>query len=326
MMVRAVRVHVLGGPEVLRVEEVELRPPGPGEARVRHRAIGVNFIDTYHRSGLYALPTLPHGIGMEGAGIVEELGEGVTEVKVGDRVAYVAGPPGSYSEARNVTASRLVRIPPNVRDDLAAAVMLKGMTVEYLIHRTFPVAPGMTVLWHAIAGGVGLLAAQWLSHLGVTVIGTTSSESKAALATEHGCTHVIDYTREDVVARVRELTDGRGVPVVYDSVGKTTFDVSLDCLSRRGMLVGFGNASGVPAPFDPMVLAKKGSLFYTRASLFDYVVTRAELLESASKVFGVMGRGAVKVHVGQTFALDEARACHEALESRGTRGATVLTP
>lgn len=191
---------------------------------------------------------------------------------------------------------------------------------------TFPVAPGMTVLWHAIAGGVGLIAAQWLSHLGVTVIGTTSSESKAALAMEHGATHVIDYTREDVVARVRELTEGHGVPVVYDSVGRSTFDVSLGCLARRGMLVGFGNASGAPAPFDPMILAQRGSLFYTRASLFDYVVTRAELLESASKVFGVMGRGVLKVHVGQSFRLDEARACHEALESRGTRGATVLVP
>ncbi|MCB9615772.1 MAG: quinone oxidoreductase [Sandaracinus sp.] len=326
MQVRAVLVHETGGPEVLRVENVELAPPGPTEARVAHRAIGVNFIDTYHRSGLYALPTLPHGLGVEGAGVVEAIGDEVTEVKVGDRVAYVSSTPGSYAEARNVPASRLVRIPPNVPDELAAAVLLKGMTVEYLIHRTFPVAPGMTVLWHAIAGGVGLIAAQWLSHLGVTVIGTTSSESKAALATEHGCTHVIDYTSEDVVARVRELTDGRGVPVVYDSVGRSTFDASLACLSRRGMLVGFGNASGAPEPFDPMRLARSGSLYYTRATLFDYVVTRAELLESASKVFGVMGRGALKVHVGQSFRLDEARRCHEALESRGTRGATVLRP
>ncbi|MCB9631148.1 MAG: quinone oxidoreductase [Sandaracinus sp.] len=326
MQVRAVLVHETGGPEVLRVENVELAPPGPTEARVAHRAIGVNFIDTYHRSGLYTLPSLPHGLGVEGAGVVEAIGDEVTEVKVGDRVAYVSSTPGSYAEARNVPASRLVRIPPNVPDELAAAVLLKGMTVEYLIHRTFPVAPGMTVLWHAIAGGVGLIAAQWLSHLGVTVIGTTSSESKAALATEHGCTHVIDYTSEDVVARVRELTDGRGVPVVYDSVGRSTFDASLACLSRRGMLVGFGNASGAPEPFDPMRLARSGSLYYTRATLFDYVVTRAELLESASKVFGVMGRGALKVHVGQSFRLDEARRCHEALESRGTRGATVLRP
>lgn len=310
---------------MLRVEDVELPEPGPREARVRHRAIGVNFIDTYHRSGLYPLPSMPHGLGTEGAGVVEAVGGEVSEVVVGDRVAYVAGP-GSYAEARNVDAGRLVKLPEGISEEVAAASLLKGMTVEYLIHRTFAVKPGMTVLWHAIAGGVGLLAAQWLHHLGVRVIGTTSSAEKAALARDNGCAEVIDYTHEDVAARVRALTEGEGVPVVYDSVGRSTFDASLDCLSRRGMLVGFGNASGAPGPFDPMTLARKGSLYYTRASLFDYVATRKELELSAGRLFDVVARGAVKVHVGQRFALADARACHEALESRTTTGSTLLIP
>lgn len=325
MKVRAVRIHETGGPEVLRVEDVDLSPPGPREARVRHRAIGVNFIDTYHRSGLYPLPSMPHGLGTEGAGVVEAIGDEVREVAVGDRVAYVAGP-GSYAEARNVDAGRLLKLPDGVGDEVAAASLLKGMTVEYLIHRTFPVEPGMTVVWHAIAGGVGLLAAQWLFHLGVRVLGTTSSEEKAELARANGCAETIDYTREDVPARVRALTDGAGVAVVYDSVGRSTFDGSLDCLARRGMLVGFGNASGAPGPFDPMVLARKGSLFYTRASLFDYIATREELELSAGRLFDVLARGVVKPHVGQRFALADARACHEALESRSTRGSTLLVP
>lgn len=321
----AIRIHAHGGPEVLRTETVSLPPPAPGHARVRHTAIGVNFIDTYHRTGLYPLP-LPSGLGMEAAGVVEAVGPAVDDVAVGQRVAYVAGPPGAYATHQNVRAAVLVPLPDAIPDEVAAAGLLKGMTVEFLIRRAFAVERGSTVLWHAAAGGVGLIACQWLAHLGVTVIGTVGSDDKAELARAHGCAHPVVYTREDFVARVRELTGGQGVPVVYDSVGRATFDGSLACLRRRGMLVGFGNASGKPEPFDMARLAQGGSLFLTRPTLFDYTATRPELLASASALFEVLTSGAVKIEVRQRWPLAEAQAAHRALEGRETTGSTVLVP
>lgn len=325
-MPHAIRIHETGGPEVLRFEEVEVGRPGPGEARLRQTAIGLNYIDTYHRTGLYPVPSLPHAIGMEAAGIVEEIGEGVTEVKPGDRVAYATPPPGAYAELRLIAARKLIPLPDAVDERTAAAMMLQGMTVEYLIRRTFRVEQGMTVLFHAAGGGVGLIACQWLEHLGATVIGTVGSDEKAALVREHGCAHPVVYTREDFVERVREITGGKGVPVVYDSVGKATFQGSLDCLARRGMLVAFGNASGAPPPLDPLVLSRKGSLFLTRPGLVDYTATREELLESAAALFDVVARGAVKITVRQTWPLREAPEAHRALESRRTAGSTILLP
>ncbi len=283
--VKAVRVHETGGPEVLRYEDVTLPDPGPGQVRVRQHAIGVNLIDTYHRSGLYALEDLPRVIGQEGAGVVEAVGEGVTELAVGDRVAHATAGPGGYAQARVLDASKVVAIPDAVSFEQAASVLLQGMTVEFLVRRTFEVKKGMTVLWHAAAGGVGLIACRWLSHLGATVIGTVSTDEKAELARQHGCHHPVIYTREDFVERVRELTDGEGVVVVYDSVGRDTFLRGFDCLKRRGMMVGFGNASGTPEPFDPMILARKGSLYLTRPTLFHYVAEPEELRESAAAVF-----------------------------------------
>jgi NADPH2:quinone reductase len=321
----AIRVHAHGGPEVLAAEDVPLPPPGPGQARIRHTAIGVNFIDTYHRTGLYPLP-LPSGLGMEAAGIVEAVGPEVDEPSVGQRVAYAAGPPGAYATHRNVRAAVLVPLPDAITDEVAAAGLLKGMTVEFLVRRAFAVQPGTTVLWHAAAGGVGLIACQWLAHLGATVIGTVGSDEKAELARTHGCAHPIVYTRESFEARVRELTAGQGVPVVYDSVGRATFDGSLRCLRRRGMLVGFGNASGKPEPFDLARLAQGGSLYVTRPTLFDYVATRQELLASASALFEVLERGVVKVEVRQRWPLREAAAAHRALEGRQTQGSTILVP
>ncbi len=322
----AIRIHATGGPEELRVDTIELGAPGPGEARVRHTAIGVNFIDTYHRSGLYPLPQLPHALGQEAAGVVEAIGEGVTEVAVGDRVTYFGGGPGAYCGERNVRAALLIRLPDSVSDEVAAASLLKGMTVEYLIRRTFEVERGQTVLWHAAAGGVGLIACQWLAHLGVTMIGTVSSDEKADLARANGCAHPVVYTHEDFVERTRELTGGAGVPVVYDSVGRDTFERSLACLSRRGMFVGFGNASGKPDPFDLGILAQRGSLFATRPTLFDYVATREELVASAEVLFEVIASGAVKIDIRQRFALTEAADAHRALESRATTGSTILVP
>ncbi|MCB9646661.1 MAG: quinone oxidoreductase [Deltaproteobacteria bacterium] len=325
--VRAVRVHTLGGPEVLQVDQLELPDPGPGQVRLRHTAVGINFIDTYHRSGLYPLPALPHGIGQEAAGVVEALGPSVTELAVGDRVAYAAaGGAGAYATARNFPAERLIPLPEGISDEVAAAVLLKGMTAEMLIRRVYPVQAGMTVLLHAAAGGVGLLAAQWLAHLGATVIGTVSSDAKAELARAHGCHHPIVYTREPFVPRVRELTGGKGVPVVFDSVGKTTFMDSLDCLTPRGMYVGFGNASGKPEPFDMGLLAQKGSLYLTRPTLFTYVQAREELLASAAAVFDVIARGAVKVEINQRWPLEQAADAHRALEARATTGASLLIP
>ena len=326
-MTRAIRIHATGGPEVMRLEDIDPGTPGPGQALVRHTAIGVNFIDTYHRSGLYPLASLPHGLGSEAAGVVEAVGPGVTVVAPGRRVAYAAaGPPGSYAGARLVAAERLVPLPDDIDDRTAAAMLLKGMTVEYLIRRVFRVEAGMTVLFHAAAGGVGLIATQWLKHLGVTVIGTAGSDDKAALARAHGCAHVIVSTREAIAPRVREITSGRGVPVVYDSVGRATFDASLDALARRGMLVSFGNASGAPPAFDPLVLSRKGSLYLTRPTLMDYTASRDELLASAAALFEVVRAGAVRIEVRQTWPLAEAAEAHRALESRQTTGSSILIP
>jgi NADPH:quinone reductase len=324
-MTKAIRIHEVGGPEVLRVEQTEVGRPGPGEARVRHTAIGLNFIDTYHRSGLYPV-SLPSGLGMEAAGVVEAVGEGVTEVAMGDRVAYAAGPVGAYATERLIRADRLIRLPDDIDDETAAAAMLKGMTVEYLIRRVFEVKAGMTVLFHAAAGGVGLIACQWLAHLGATVIGTVGSDEKAELARAHGCTHPIVYTREDFVGRVRELTDEKGVPVVFDSVGRATFSGSLDCLRKRGLYVGFGNASGKPDPFDIGILAQKGSLFATRPVLMDYTETRAELEASATALFEVIRSRAVRIEIRQRFALGDIAEAHRTLEARRTTGSTILLP
>ncbi|MBI4706042.1 MAG: quinone oxidoreductase [Deltaproteobacteria bacterium] len=323
----AIRIHETGGPEVLRWEPVEVGRPGPGEALLKHTAVALNLIDTYHRSGLYPLPALPHGLGVEAAGVVEAVGEGVGvgAVKIGDRVAY-AGAPGAYAEERLVPADRLVPLPDGIDDEQAAAMMLKGMTVEYLIRRTFRVEAGMTVLWHAAAGGVGLIACQWLAHLGATVIGTVGSDEKAALARAHGCRYPLVHGRESFIARVRELTAGKGVPVVYDSVGKDTFEGSLQCLARRGMLVSFGNASGPPAPLDPLVLSRLGSLFLTRPTLFDYTASREELLSSAAALFDVVRSGAVKIEVRQRWPLHRAAEAHRAIEARQTTGSSVLVP
>jgi NADPH:quinone reductase len=323
-MPRAIRIHQTGGPEVMQLEDVAVGEPGPGEARVRHTAIGVNFVDIYHRTGLYPLP-LPTGIGVEGVGRVEAVGPGVDHVRPGDRVAYLATP-GAYSEARLVAADRLVKLPDDLSDVTAAAVVLKGLTVQALIRRAHPVKAGEAVLWHAAAGGVGLLAIQWLKALGATVIGTVGSDEKAALARTRGCDHVIVYTREDFPKRVREITGGEGVPVVYDSVGKATFEGSLDCLRPLGMMVTFGNASGPVPPLDVGLLSRKGSLFLTRPSVFTYVAKRADLERGAAELFEVVRAGKVKVEVGGTFPLAQAAEAHKALASRATTGSLVLLP
>jgi NADPH2:quinone reductase len=324
-MAKAVRFERVGGPEVLRLEEVAVGEPGDGQARVRHTAVGVNFIDTYHRTGLYALP-LPSGIGVEGAGVVEAVGKGVAHVKPGDRVGYAGGAPGSYAEVRVMGADRLVRLPDGISDRQAAGAMLKGLTVQYLTRRTYPVKAGETVLLHAAAGGVGLIACQWLKALGATVIGTVGSDEKAALARAHGCDHPIVYTREDFVARVRELTKGAGVPVVYDSVGKATFQGSLDCLRPRGLMVTFGNASGPVPPLDLLQLSAKGSLFVTRPTLAGYTGTRDELDAAAHELFEVIGSGKVKIEVSATYPLADAARAHGDLEGRRTTGSIVLVP
>lgn len=322
---KAIRIAKTGGPEVLELQQVDLPPPGPAQARVRHTAIGVNFIDTYHRSGLYPVP-LPTGLGLEGAGVVEAVGGNVAHIKPGDRVAYCSGPLGAYAEAHTVPADRLVKLPANVSDEIAAASLLKGMTAQYLLKRTFPVQRGQTILFHSAAGGVGLIACQWAKHLGVNVIGTVGSDSKIALARENGCAHVLNIEKEDWVARVREITNGEGVPVVYDSVGRDTWTGSLDCLAVRGMMVSFGNSSGAVPDFAPGTLASKGSLYLTRPTLMHYTRTPEELQQTADDLFAVIASGAVKVQVNQHFKLSQARAAHEALHSRKTTGATVLIP
>ncbi|GAB4247348.1 MAG: quinone oxidoreductase [Thermoleophilia bacterium] len=324
MKSKAVLVRKTGGPDALEPDVLEVEAPAAGEVRVRQEAIGVNFIDVYQRRGLYPLAT-PFVPGQEAAGVVDAVGEGVTEFKPGDRVGY-AGEPGAYTEIRNLPADRVVRLPEGVDTRTAAGLLLRGMTVEYLIRRTFPVEPGMTVLWHAAAGGVGLIACQWLAHLGVTVIGTAGGREKAELARQNGCTHIIDYREEDFVARVRELTGGKGVPVVYDSVGKDTFEGSLACLSRRGYLVTFGNASGPPPAVDPLSLAARGSLYMTRPRLGDYTATRSELTESAEALLSLVATGVIQAHVGQEWPLDQAAEAHRALEGRRTTGSTLLIP
>src|ERR1700761_5864810 len=321
---KAIRFEKTGGPEVLDYVDVELPPPGPGQARVKHTVIGVNFIDTYHRSGLYKLP-LPSGLGSEAAGVVESVGPGVTTLKAGDRVAY-AGAMGAYSEANNVPADKLVKIPAGVSDETAAAAMLKGMTAQYLLKRTYPVKSGQTILWHAAAGGVGLIAGQWAKHLGVTVIGTVGSDAKVELAQKNGCTHVLNLSTEDWAKRVREITNGEGVPVVYDSIGKVTWSGSLGCLAVRGLMVRLGHASGAVPAFEPGILAAKGSLYVTRPTLASYTRNAKELQETADDLFAVMASGAVKIQVHQRFRLFDAARAHEALESRRTTGATVLIP
>jgi NADPH2:quinone reductase len=325
-MVGMVRVHELGGPEVLRFEQVEIGAPGPGQVRLRQTAVGLNFIDVYFRTGLYPPPAVPFTPGLEAAAVVEEVGEGVSEVAVGDRVAYAGAPIGAYAEARLYQADRLVKLPDGIDDRQAAAMMLKGMTAQYLLRSTFPVRPGQTILFHAAAGGVGLIACQWAKHLGARVLGTVGSEAKAELARAHGCDVPIRYDREDVVARVRELTDGKGVPVVYDSVGKSTFERSLDCLAPRGMLVAFGQSSGNIPPLNLGLLSQKGSLYVTRPTLVTYTAARDDLLASAKELFEVVQSGAVKIEIRQTFALRDAADAHRALEGRQTTGSTLLLP
>ncbi|HTS52495.1 MAG TPA: quinone oxidoreductase [Burkholderiales bacterium] len=324
-MAKAIRIHQHGGPEVLQYEDVTVGDPGPGQARLRQTAIGLNFIDTYHRSGLYQLQ-MPTGIGTEGAGVVEAVGSGVAWVKAGDRVAYAGGPPGAYAEVRLVPADRLVKVPQGISDQTAAAMMLKGLTTQYLIRSTYRVQAGQTVLFHAAAGGVGLIACQWLKALGVTVIGTVGSEDKAKLAKAHGCDHAIIYTKENFVERVSQITEGKKLPVVYDSVGKDTFMGSLDCLQPRGMLVVFGNGSGPVAAFDLNLLAAKGSLYVTRPSLVTYSAKREDLEAMAAELFDVVKSGKVKIEVNQTYALKDAAQAHRDLQGRKTTGSTVLLP
>jgi len=322
---RAIRFAKTGGPEVLALENIEIPELKPGQVRVKHTAIGVNFIDTYHRTGLYPVP-LPSGLGLEAAGTIDAIGEGITNVKPGERVAYCSGPIGAYAESNTVAADRVVKLPTGISDETAAAGLLKGMTVQYLLKRTFPVKAGQTILFHAAAGGVGLIASQWAKHLGATVIGTVGSEDKTALAKAHGCTHVLNTRTDGWVKRVREITNGEGVPVVYDSIGKDTFAGSLDCLAVRGMMVSFGNSSGAVPPFEPGILSAKGSLYLTRPTLFHYTRDAKELQETANDLFGVIASGAVKISVHQRFRLDDARKAHEALHSRNTTGATILVP
>jgi NADPH2:quinone reductase len=324
-MTKAIRIHEHGGPEVLRWEDVEVGAPGSGQVRVKHSAVGLNYIDTYQRSGLYPLQ-LPITLGMEGAGVVEELGEGVSGLAVGDRVAYAAPPPGSYAEARLSPADRLIKLPDGIGDQQAAAMMLQGMTVQYLIRQTHRVQAGETVLFHAAAGGVGLIACQWLKHLGATIIGTVGSPEKAELAKAHGCTHTINYRDEDFVERVKEITGGAGVPVVYDSIGKDTFDGSLKCLSPLGMMVTFGSASGPVPAFDIGRLGASGSLFITRPTLMTYTAKRADLEAMAAELFEVVLSGAVKIEINQTYPLAETAQAHRDLEARKTTGSTVLLP
>lgn len=324
-MPHAIRIHATGGPDVLTFEEVDVGAPGPGEVRLRQTAIGLNYIDTYHRSGMYALP-LPSGIGQEAAGVVEAVGAGVTDLRVGDRVAYCGGAVGAYATHRIFPADRLVRIPDGVDDATAATLMLKGLTVQYLFRQTFPLHGGETILFHAAAGGVGLIACQWAKALGVTMIGTVGSDAKAELARAHGCAHTIVYTREDFVARTKEITGGKGVPVVYDSIGKDTFAKSLDCLQPRGLFVSFGASSGAIEAFNIGLLAQKGSLYATRPTLFNYATSRANLVAMADDLFALVKDGKIKSEARQTFALRDAAAAHRALESRATTGATVLLP
>jgi len=325
-MVKAVIIHETGGPEVLRWETYDPGQPKTGEILLRHEAVGLNYIDVYHRTGLYPLPDLPAIPGMEGAGVVELVGESVSEFKVGDRVAYAGLPPGAYAEARIIPADRLVKLPETISTRQAAAMMLQGMTARYLLHGCYKVKAGDHILIHAAAGGVGLIVCQWAKHIGATVIGTVGSPEKADLAQNHGCDHPIRYQDEDFVSRIREITQGKGVDVVYDSVGRFTFMQSLDCLRSMGMMVSFGQASGPVPPLDTGILAAKGSLFLTRPSLMAYTASREDLLAHAHDLFDVVQKGVVKVEVRQTYPLAEASRAHRDLEDRKTTGSTLLSP
>ena len=324
-MVKAIRINRTGGPEVMELVDIEVGEPGPGEARVRQAACGINFIDVYFRTGLYPQP-LPAGLGMDGAGVVEAVGEGVTEVKVGDRVAYAGRPNGAYAEVRNMPSAILVKLPDAISFETGAAMMLQGLTVQYLFKRTVQLKAGDTILFHAAAGGVGLIAAQWARALGVNMIGTVGSDEKAALALAHGCAHVINYNTEDFVARVLEITKGEKVSVVYDSIGKDTFIKSLDCLRPLGMMVSFGSASGPVPDFSLAELASRGSLFITRPTLFSYAARREDLEAMAADLFEIVASGKVKIGLNQVYRLEEAARAHRELEERKTTGSSILVP
>ena len=322
---KAIKIEAAGGPEVMKLVDADAGKPGPGQVQVRQTAIGLNYIDTYHRSGLYPLQ-FPSGLGLEAAGVVEEVGEGVTGLTPGDRIAYGTGPIGAYAEVRNLPANRLVKLPATISDETAAGMMLKGMTARYLLRATYVVEPGDTILLHAAAGGVGLIMSQWAKALGATVIGTVGSDAKAAVARAHGCDHVINYLTEDTVKRVRAITGGKGVPVVYDGVGKDTLMVSLDCLQPRGLMVSFGNASGPVPPLDLLLLSAKGSLYVTRPTLNTYTASDADLKETAQDLVDVVASGKVKIPVNQRYALADVVQSHRDLEGRKTTGTTVLLP
>lgn len=325
-MAKAIRIHKYGGPEVLQYESVDVGQPGPDEVRLRQTAVGLNFIDVYHRTGLYPLPKLPGSLGLEAAGVVEAIGSEVDSLKIGDRVAYAGGPIGAYSSERLMPAERLIKIPDSISDIEAASMMLQGMTAQYLIRQIYPVKAGDTILLQAAAGGVGLILCQWAHSLGVEVIGTVGSEEKAELARAHGCAHTILYQRETVSERVRELTDGKGVPVVFDSIGQATFMDSLDCLQPRGLMVSYGNASGAVEAIEPALLAQKGSLFLTRPILMHYTASREDLVNTASDLIDVVSSGAVKLNVNQQYPLADAAQAQTDLENRKTTGSTVLIP
>ncbi|QIE56291.1 quinone oxidoreductase [Pikeienuella piscinae] len=324
-MVKRITIDQFGGPEVMKLTEGAEPHPGPGEISIQHEAIGLNFIDTYHRSGLYPLP-LPSGIGLEAAGTIVEVGDGVEAMKPGDRVGYCSGPIGAYSEVHAVKADRAIPLPIGISSDTAAASMLKGLTVQYLIRQIYRVKAGETVLFHAAAGGVGLIACQWLKHLGATVIGTVGSDKKAEMAVNAGCDHIIRYDRDDIATRVREITDGGMVPVVFDGVGASTWTASLDSLRKRGLMVSFGNASGPVTDVNLGILASKGSLFVTRPTLFDYTAERADLEAAATDLFDVIGAGAVKIDINAQYPLANAVDAHRDLEARKTTGSTILRP
>jgi len=324
-MIKAIRFEKTGGSDVLQYVDYDLPPPAKGQVQVRHTAIGVNFIDTYHRTGLYPLP-LPSGLGSEAAGVVAALGEGVTGFALGQRVGYCSGVIGSYAQANNVPVEKLVRLPGNISDDVAAAVLLKGMTAQYLLRRIHPVKAGETIVFHAAAGGVGQIGCQWAKHLGATVIGSTTSPEKVELARANGCAHVLNTREPGWEKKVREITGGKGVPVVYDSIGKDTFLAGLDCLQPRGIMVTYGNASGPVDPFSPAILASKGSLFVTRPTLAHYTRTAQEMQDTADDLFQVIESGAVKIAINQRFALQDAAKAHDALTSKQTTGATILIP
>ncbi|MFN4141261.1 quinone oxidoreductase family protein [Aestuariivirga sp.] len=322
---KAIRITENGGPEVMKLVDVEVEKPGPGQVRVRQTAVGLNYIDTYHRSGLYPVQ-LPSGLGLEAAGVVEELGEGVSSLKVGDRIAYGVGALGAYAQGRNLQANRITRLPDAITDETAAGMMLKGMTVRYLLRATYKLQPGETILLHAAAGGVGQILSQWAKALGATVIGTVGSEEKVAAARAHGCDHVINYSTENTVARVKEITGGKGVPVVYDGVGQATLMTSLDCLKPRGLLVSFGNASGPVKSLDLGLLAARGSLYVTRPTLMTYTASDEDLKETAEDLVQMVASGKVKIPVNQRYALADVVQAHRDLESRRTTGTTILIP